>query len=84
MSELAATESITAIPALPAVVPAHRAGLLQGILFAILGVVVMYIGLVPMGHVVGIVKVPVVLVSVADLAHPPGCRGHHGRPAAPR
>jgi peptide/nickel transport system permease protein len=67
MSELAATESITAIPALPAVVPAHRAGLLQGILFAILGVVVMYIGLVPMGHVVGIVKVPVVLVSVAFL-----------------
>ena len=37
--------------------------ILQGALFLIAGIVILYVGLVPMGHVRGIIKVPVVLLS---------------------
>jgi peptide/nickel transport system permease protein len=66
MSELAVVESVESVEtplALPTGAPARRPGLIQSVLFAVLGVALLYVGLVPMGHVVGLVKVPVVLAS---------------------
>ncbi len=63
MSELAVVESLETPVALPTVAPARHYGVLQGVLFLIAGIVILYVGLVPMGHVAGVIKVPVVLLS---------------------
>ncbi len=67
MSELAVVESLETPVALPAKGPTRHFAALQAILFLIAGVVIMYVGLVPMGHVAGIIKVPVVLLGVVCL-----------------
>ncbi|HEY2301258.1 MAG TPA: ABC transporter permease [Acidimicrobiales bacterium] len=64
MSELAVVESLETPVALPTVAPARHYGILQGVLFLIAGIVILYVGLVPMGHVRGVIKVPVVLLSL--------------------
>src|SRR3954452_6102213 len=67
MSELAVVESLETPVALPTEGPARHFAALQAILFLIAGIVIMYVGLVPMGHVAGIIKVPVVLLGVVCL-----------------
>jgi peptide/nickel transport system permease protein len=68
MSELAVVESVEAPAALPELAPTGRQpGLLQAVLFLVAGIALLYVGLVPMGHVAGVVKVPVVLASLVLL-----------------
>jgi peptide/nickel transport system permease protein len=67
MSELAVVESLETPVALPRIGPARHFGLLQAVLFLIAGIAILYVGLIPMGHVAGIIKVPVVLLSLVSL-----------------
>ena len=53
MSDLAVVESLETPVALPTVGPARHYGLLQAVLLLIAGIVILYVGLVPMGHVPG-------------------------------
>jgi peptide/nickel transport system permease protein len=45
----------------------RRAGLTQAVLLLVAGIAVVYAGLVPMGHVAGIIKVPTVILGLAGL-----------------
>jgi peptide/nickel transport system permease protein len=64
---LESLESTPSVPSLPPAPSSRPVGLIQGLGFAVAGAALAYLGLVTMGHVQGIFKVPVVLASVAAL-----------------
>lgn len=64
-SELEVVRSTEVVTAAPVRTGSRAAGLVRGGLLLAAGIAVVYIGLVPMGHVTGIIKVPVVLAGIA-------------------
>ncbi len=62
-SELAVTETAPVV-AVADVGRSRTRGYVQGALILLAGIAIVWIGLVPMGRVAGIIKVPVVLIGI--------------------